>query len=197
MELSLIVSNIPRMAQSHNIFCLTLVTNTIPTGIFANFSEAKFTSDGNFLYALLMGALYVENQIPSQLVQIDLSTRQVIRNVVFDLGLEADEYVNGFVSQNNGASVLTNTIDSVNGITTISIYSVALTGNTYGLVKLTNFSNAGNSGFLSQLYQLGDYLVTNNLRDLIFLDKQGKTVSTYTLIGSNLPLSRRFLIFLL
>lgn len=159
------------------------VHDAIPTGISEKFAESKLTSDGNDVYVLLMGTLYEMNQTSSQLVEINVPARTVTRKIVFEEGFGDQEFVNGFVSQNQEAFALTNHVDD-QGLTTVSIYSLNLTGNTYESVKLKNFSYHANPNYLSQLFLLGDILVTNDIGNLYFLNKQGQTVSNYILVTS-------------
>lgn len=151
------------------------VQSTIATNIVGNFSQVNIVTDGYSIAILGTGPLFTDTVTPSQLIKVNLQSKQIVNNITFDHDLRSGERVTGYASNGNNLYVLTNTIgDSSNNVTVYSMYLIA---NSYTLTPLASYNNTKNE-VVSLLYCVGDLIVTNSNQTVVIISKQGTILGT-------------------
>jgi len=149
------------------------IQTTIPLSLSENWPVFKLSTDGMNVALLFMGKYFTPSPQNSTLIRVDLQTKNIASQIVFDQGFEAGEAVVAFASNANITSVATNRIQNETLITTV--YLLDTFGSTYQVTPLRNFTTPISKfdfRIVTKLFCIGNLIAVNNNRDLNIIDQQ-------------------------
>ena len=140
-------------------------------------TEVKMVSDGDSVVIILINGIFKTSPQPSQYVRINLSKNTLTESVLLDKHLSNGEIIVGFATDGTNDYLISNIFNDQQ--IKVAIYSIAFTQADYVLLRLNEFTISGglkNSRLITQIFCLGSFVVTNNAKEIIFLNSDGKVV---------------------
>jgi len=149
---------------------------TIPVDLNITFEETRISDDGDSIAIVCINQLYNYTHPPSHLIIINLATKTVTTNVIFDKHLNSSQILVGFASCGLRKYVVTSTL----GVYVLmNISEIVILGNTYELVPLANVNYQTDYMlsflYVPELYCIGNLVITNSNSQLIFFDIKNQT----------------------
>ena len=152
-----------------------IVSTAIPLNLNGTWPIAKLSTDGMSISILAMDNLFTANPQSSILVKVDMQSKQVASQILFNQNLTSGEAVVVYAPGSKTSYIATNRIQDNNVIT--KIYTIAIIGTTYQITPLANLVDLTSSAkTITKLFAMGNYIVVNCDTTLYFLNNLGMMV---------------------
>jgi len=150
------------------------VQNSISSSLNGSWPTYRLSNDGQNVAILGLDTLFNDTPKSSMLMKVDMQTKNVTTEILFDQSLSSGEAVVAFASSKKGTYVATN-IFKYNETLFTTIYSLVTIGNSYQLTLVSNFAfhTYATHKVITKLFCLENYVAANNGGELYFINQKG------------------------
>jgi len=154
------------------------VHETIPLNFQTSLPIAKLSTEGVNVVVLLMDKLFIQSPKNSALFKINMQTKKLTAQVLFNQNLTSNEAVVAYAAGKTYNYIATNKVQGYDSTTVV--YSISLVGNTYQLRQMASFKTSIMPfQIITKLFCLGDNVVVTNGIYLTFLNQQGTVLGSF------------------
>jgi len=156
------------------------VQSTIYVDLNITLEETRISDDGNAIAIVGMNQFYHSTHPPSRLIIINLNTRTVTTNLIFDKVTDNSQALVAFASSGLRKFILISGLLDKNIILDIS--EIVLLGNTFKLISLSRVSYQRDVSpakfYVPELFFIQNLIITNTKNEIKLFNTLGGLVST-------------------